>query len=223
MTSPVISRLAGGPCRHGVAMTSIVGRPGASRRVVGPRRHPIALPPSRFAPDSVVSTTPADGSSARPASSRLSAWWSWLSSTASIGPMSAAAIAGPAAFRDADPQPKVYLPAGGVERRIGQQPPAVELDERGRPADMGDADDSHTFAGNSPQMGSQAVLSARCPGRMGERPIQGVVGDLLPAVLRGQQVHTPLIGSRTRGGSNRRERCVAADGAGRGGDDTVQR
>ena len=58
-------------------------------------------------PATVVTTTPADGSSARPAGSRLSPWWSWLSSTASIGPRSAAAIAGPASLRDAVPQPKL--------------------------------------------------------------------------------------------------------------------
>ena len=36
-------------------------------------------------PATVVTTRPAAGSSARPAGSRLSPWWSWLSRTASIG------------------------------------------------------------------------------------------------------------------------------------------
>ena len=40
-----------------------------------------------------------------PASSRLSPWWSWVSSTASTGPTSAAATAGPATLRDDVPQP----------------------------------------------------------------------------------------------------------------------
>jgi hypothetical protein len=35
---------------------------------------------------------------------------------------------------------EVVLLAGGVERRVGQQPPAADLDQRGRPADVGDAD-----------------------------------------------------------------------------------
>jgi hypothetical protein len=93
-------------CRHGVATTSIDVFPGADSIVVCPGASPWALPPNRPAPDSVVTTVPADGRKARPAGSRLSSWWSWLSRTASIGPSSDAATAGPASLRDPDPQPK---------------------------------------------------------------------------------------------------------------------
>jgi hypothetical protein len=47
----------------------------------------------------------------------LSPWWSWLSSTASIGAMSEAAIAGPVTLRDIPPHPKEYLPP--AESNVG--------------------------------------------------------------------------------------------------------
>ena len=97
--------LSGGPWRQGVAVTSIAGLPGASSRVVAHGRSPRADSPSRRAPGSVVTMVPTDGSSARPAGSRLSSWWSCVSSTASSGSRSAAAIAGPASLRDHEPQP----------------------------------------------------------------------------------------------------------------------
>ena len=76
ITSPTIGWLSGGPWRHGVAITSIGDRPGASSRVPSHALRPRAVPPRRFAPAAVVTTTPAPGSSARPAASRLSSWWS---------------------------------------------------------------------------------------------------------------------------------------------------
>jgi hypothetical protein len=84
-----------------------------------------APPASRRAPDSVVSTAPDWGSRARPAGSRLSSCWSWLSKTASIGPISAAAMAGPASFREIAPQPKWYRRPGGsnVGSVNSRQPP----------------------------------------------------------------------------------------------------
>jgi hypothetical protein len=69
----VIGRLSGGPCRHGVAVISIDGLPGASRTWVAQGSRPTALPPSEAAPTVVVTTVPADGSMALPRSSRLSA------------------------------------------------------------------------------------------------------------------------------------------------------
>ena len=35
-------------------------------------------------------------------------------------------------------------PAGGIERRIRQQPPAADFDQRGRPADVRDADAAYS-------------------------------------------------------------------------------
>jgi hypothetical protein len=55
----------------------------------------------------VVRTAPAAGEQGRLALSRLSPWWSWLTSTASIAPRSVAAIAGPVSFRKLEPQPKL--------------------------------------------------------------------------------------------------------------------
>jgi len=51
-------------------------RPGADSSVLPHGRRPRAPPPSRAAPETVVTTVPTDGSSARPASSRLSPCWS---------------------------------------------------------------------------------------------------------------------------------------------------
>ena len=169
ITSPTSGRLSGGPWRQGVAVTSIGGRPGAragwSPRVRGPR----ALPPRRRARAGRHDDA-GRGSSARPASSRLSPWCSWVSSTASIGPRSADGDrrAGELARRRA---PAEGVPAaGGVEGRIGQQPPASDLEQDGRPADVGDADWSLAVAAT----GSRRL----------QRPVEGVVGDLLPALLR---------------------------------------
>ena len=53
-------------------------------------------------------------------------------------PRSAAAIAGPASLRDTVPQPKKYASGRRVERRVGQQPPAADLDQDRRPADVRD-------------------------------------------------------------------------------------
>ena len=106
MTSPASGRLNGGPWRQGVAVTSIGVRPGASSRVLSHAFSPRAPPPSRRAPDAVVTTTPAEGSSVRPAGSRLSSWWSCVSSTASSGPTSSSVSAGPISLREPVPQPK---------------------------------------------------------------------------------------------------------------------
>src|SRR6185312_12122389 len=57
-------------------------------------------PPRRSAPSTVVSTLRARGRNSRPASSRLSAWWSCDSSTRSTSPISSAEIAGPSDLRN---------------------------------------------------------------------------------------------------------------------------
>ena len=137
---------------------------------------PRALPPSRCAPATVVTTTSAAGSNARPASSRLSAWWSWVSSTASIGPSSPArdGRSGHLARRRAPAE--AVLPAGLVERRVGEQAPPADLDQCRRPADVRDADVRHAS--------TLAWL---------DRPFEGVVGDLLPAGLGRQQMCHALV------------------------------
>ena len=184
MTSPTSGWLSGGPWRHGVAVISIVGRPGASSRVVCPWLGARAsCRRVAFAPEAVVMTTPAAGSSARPAASRLSPWWSCVSSTASIGGSSAAAIAGPASLRDDVPQPKEYLRPGGsnVGSVSSRQPPtSISVS---RPADVRDADVAHSRSADD--------IGARR--RVSERPLQGVVGDLLPALLSGQKVCSALV------------------------------
>ena len=58
MTSPTMRCDPGGPWRHGVAVTVIVGRPGAWSRVVSQSRMPCASCPRRPAPDVVVRTVP---------------------------------------------------------------------------------------------------------------------------------------------------------------------
>jgi hypothetical protein len=72
-----LHRMAGG---HDIALGRLARRgvtgvrPGTSSRMTSQGDSPRAPFPSRFAPDAVVTTTPADGSSARPAASRLSPW-----------------------------------------------------------------------------------------------------------------------------------------------------
>ena len=141
---PASGRLSGGPWRQGVAVTSIDGFPGALEPHCLPRLEPAGAA-RRVAGRRARWSRPARGGgrSARPAASRLSPWWSWLSSTASIGGSSEAAMAGPVSLRDAVPQPNEYRAARGVERRIGQQAPAGDLDQDRRPADMREADVPH--------------------------------------------------------------------------------
>src|SRR5215213_8500168 len=172
MTSPTMKCAPAGPWRHGVATTSIAGRPGSSRSVDSHGSRPRADPPRRLAPETVVITAPADGSSARPAGSRLSPWWSCVSRTASIGPTSSAGIAGPASLRDAAPQPKAYLRpgasnVGSVSRR---QPPT-----------------SMRMVGPPTCVAGRRSRPARLD-RVLQRPGERVVGDLLPAARGGQQV-----------------------------------
>ena len=156
--------------------------PGAASSVVSQARSPRAAPPRRRAPAAVVTTTPADGSSARPASSRLSAWWSWLSSTTSTGSTSAAATAGAGDLAGRRPPAEGVPPAGGVEGRVDQEPPAPHLDEHGRPADVGEPDTLHCWPA------ACRVMSAWL-----DRPVQRVVGDLLPPLLGRQQVRVPGV------------------------------
>ena len=104
MTSPTIGRLSGGPWRHGVAVISIVGRPTPST-AWSPSVEPLGVPPRRAAPDEFVTTTPAEGRSARPASSRLSPWWSWLTQHHIDRPDVLRGDAGPV-LRELVPQPK---------------------------------------------------------------------------------------------------------------------
>jgi hypothetical protein len=72
ITSPTIGPDSGGPCRHGVAVTWIDGLPGSDSVVTSQSCRPRVDPPSRLAPDAVVTTTPALSSSSRPVASRLS-------------------------------------------------------------------------------------------------------------------------------------------------------
>jgi hypothetical protein len=143
MTSPMSGWLSGGPWRHGVAVISIVGRPGASSRVVCHGSSPRVVPPRRFEPEVVVMTTPPAGSSVRPAGSRLSPMVV-VSEQDGVdrqevgrGDGRSGELARPRAPTEVVP------PTWGIERRIAQQPPAVELNQRSRPADVGDADVGH--------------------------------------------------------------------------------
>jgi hypothetical protein len=107
-----MARDRGGPCRAGVAVTDSDGRvPSPGSTVVAPAASPRTAPrprtePSRRAPDTVVTTVPADDSMDRPATSRLSPWWSCVSRTASTAPTSDTGSDGPVSFVDDDPQPK---------------------------------------------------------------------------------------------------------------------
>ena len=136
-TSPTMGRLSGGPWRHGVAVTSIGAGPSASSRggLPGPRpRAPRRAAGHRQRGDDV----PADGS--RPARRRRGCrrGGRGVSSTASIGGRSPTATAGPASLRDADAPAEARTSARGVERRVGEQAPAADLDQHRRSADVGD-------------------------------------------------------------------------------------
>src|SRR6185312_11758619 len=79
-------------------------------------------------------TVPADGSNLRPASSRLSPWWSCVSSTASTGPSASGATAGPVSLRDEVPQPNAYRrPAGSNVGSVRIRQPAASISAVGPP------------------------------------------------------------------------------------------
>ena len=102
---------------------------------------------------------------ARPAASRLSSWWSWLSRTASIGPNSSAATLGPGELvgRRAPAEPVVA--ARRVEGRVGEQAPALDLDQGRGPADVRDPDGGHSqrLSRGAPRCSTDA--GARSPPR----------------------------------------------------------
>ena len=109
----------------------------------------------------MVTTAPADGSSARPAGVEVVA-------VVVVGeqhgvdrrPRSAAAIAGPVSLRDPVPQPKLYVRPGRVERRVGEQPPAADLDQDRRPADVRDPDVRSRSRVGAPLVVARAWLRA---------------------------------------------------------------
>ena len=74
-------------------------------------------------------------------------------------------------------QTEVVRPSRIVERRVGEDAPAGDLEQRRRPADVGQPDSGHALAGPS----------------VGQRPVEGVVGDLLPAGPRRQQVRARVL------------------------------
>ena len=80
----------------------------------------------------------ADGSSARPAGRGCRRGGRGVSRTASSGGSASGGDRGPGQLARRRPPAEVVPPAGGIERRVGQQPQAAELDQRRRPADVGD-------------------------------------------------------------------------------------
>ena len=73
-------------------------------------------------------------------------------------------------------------PAGAVERGVGQQPPAADLDQDGRPSDVGEPDGGHPVLDTRRRRPGDGVLDG---------PVERVVGDLFPAVLGGQRCARP--------------------------------
>ena len=159
-TSPAIGRLTGGPWRHGVAVTSIGVAPAHRAASSAQGSSPRALPPSRFAPETVVTTTPADGSSARPAVVEVVVVVVVGEQDGVDRPEVGGGDRGPGQLDRARAPAEVVLPARGVERRIGQQAPAVDLDQRRRPADVGDADVGHALLGTARSVAHDRACSA---------------------------------------------------------------
>jgi hypothetical protein len=149
-----------GPRRRRDPTASCAGRPARGRRQLEMARRPLLRRARTARAPAVVRTTPAAGSRAWPAVSRLSPWWSWLSRTASIGPRSAGVIAGPVSFRELGPSRRCSGGPGG--RRSDRSAAATaHLDQGRRAAGVGDAGCRHAPApGACRALPSRACLTA---------------------------------------------------------------
>ena len=124
-------------------------------------------------PTAVVTTTSADGSSCgrrrrgcRHGARASAAPRRWA-------PSSPAAIAGPVTFRDDVPQPKSYVrPGGSNVGSVSIRQPA-DLDQHGRPADVGDLTVVSSRARSTRPVATSRGSTAHC---------RREVGDLLPTV-----------------------------------------
>ena len=188
ITSPVIGRLNGGPWRHGVTVMSMTGRPGASSRVSVHGSRPTVMPSSRVAPArshdrgrgrqhgtsgrvevvGVVIVAEQHGVDRR---------------------QSATVMAGPTTLRDDAPHPNPYRRpgvsnVGSVSSRHGP----ISMSAVGAPMwvtwTTGDRS-SPRRCHDGPTGAGDGV--AGDPG-MADRPRQGVIGDLLPALVSRKQV-----------------------------------
>ena len=66
----------------------------------------------------------------------------------------------PGELREDRAPAEAVLPPGWVERRVGQQAPAADLDQRRRPADVRDAEVGHAPLG-TPRSATLGVLGAQ--------------------------------------------------------------
>src|SRR6185437_5466976 len=146
VTGPVRWVVPSGPCLAGTGPTAVASQLGSAR----------AVPPSRCAASSVVSTTGTPASSARPASSRLSGCWSCESSTASTLPRSAAGSAGPLVLVSTR-SPIGWSPGGSNVGSVSSRTPPSSITAVGPPT-------SRTV--------SSAVMGRYCPsGPAGHRRV----------------------------------------------------
>ena len=120
------------------------GPPAASSRVERPGRQAARAASQAAGPGHGGHHRPRHaGSRARPAGSRLSPWWSWVSSTASIGGSVGGGHRRPGHLARAGAPAEAVVAAGRVEGGVGQQPPPADLDQDRRTADVGDPHPVH--------------------------------------------------------------------------------
>ena len=163
ITWPASGRLRGGPWRHGVAVTSIAGRPGASSRVcplLEPASGAAEPPRARHGRDDR-----GGGGKQRTAGVVQVVAVLVVAQEHRVDPAELVRLkrrAGGLARRR--PQAELVRTAGGVERRVGQQSPLTDHDERGGAADVRQADAAHvTTARPSPPPPRSGCASAPSP------------------------------------------------------------
>ena len=212
ITSPTIGWLSGGPCRHGVATTSM--------SIVLPvtvalqhRRLPRGEPDRRPAQSSRAGDRRDDDRHVgEQGSPRLVEVVGVVVVGEQHGVERAEVVdrqrrAGDL-VRGGSPA-ELVPPARRVERRVRQDPPAVELDQDGRSADVGQSQPGrHQEAPvvTSPssrfvavddrlavEVAGHRVRAHRVAADLAERPVEGEIGDRLPALLGRQQVGVPLV------------------------------
>ena len=125
-----------------------------------PRSEATGVAPRRSAPDDGRDHGARRRQQRPSASSRLSSWWSWREQDGVDRPEVGREDRRAYEFPRRRPPAEGVPPAGSVERRIGEKPPTVELDQRRRAADVRDADVRHALLGTSLAAHALAFSSA---------------------------------------------------------------
>ena len=197
MTAPAMGLLSGGPWRHGVAVTVRVGLPGAVSWVEslpGDRGFGVLAARSRCLPARVVTTdlgVRQERATARRRGCRRGG--RGRAAPRRVAPRSFDGQRGPDGLGRGGAPAEAVAASGWVEGRVGQDPPPVELDQDGGPADVRQA---HHGRAHLPVLAGVASVAFIRPGR---RPGAGSRRAAVPTPGRSRRRPPSRVRRRSSG------------------------